>query len=129
MNKVTDTLRYYSCHEWVCILAGYAVVGVTDFVSELKGTLRLTCGVDYHKLYSSGERIGTLETIKGEKLPLIIPLSGYIVSINNHPSAIINGPYGNGWLLIIKIKDYSEFGKLLSEKDYETTFRGPPSCL
>ncbi|MBU6955885.1 glycine cleavage system protein H [Hahella sp. HN01] len=126
MNETRSTLKYYSCHEWVRILASFAIVGVTDFVSDLKGSIRLSCNVDYTKLYVSGEQIGTLETLRGETLPFYMPISGYIVSTNNHPSHDTSNPYGNDWLLIVKIEDASDIKELMSESEYDITFRHSP---
>ncbi|MBU6955460.1 glycine cleavage system protein H [Hahella sp. HN01] len=126
MSGTLSTLKYYSCHEWVRILASFAVVGVTEFVSGLKGSIKLSCDVDYNKVYVPGEQIGTLETQDGEVLPFYIPVSGYIVGVNNHPSIDAGNPYGDGWLLIVKIMEESDIAKLMTESEYDKTFKRTP---
>ncbi|WLQ15418.1 hypothetical protein O5O45_05730 [Hahella aquimaris] len=124
MNKVTDTLRYYSCHEWVRVLANYAIVGVTDFVTD--GAITLIGSVNYERLYAAGDQIGVVETHSGEKFPFYVPVTGYITGINNHPTKDTRNPYGKGWLLIVKIEIPAEVEKLLTEKEYAGLIQGVP---
>ena len=121
-----DNLKYTSEHEWVRMEEdGIAVVGITDFAQSELGELVYvevdTVGDDVAK----DEVFGTVEAVKTTS-DLFMPLSGEVIEFNSaidesegdEPGLLNSDPYGEGWIVKIKISDESELESLLSAEEY-----------
>ncbi|UCE67914.1 MAG: glycine cleavage system protein GcvH [Candidatus Zixiibacteriota bacterium] len=124
---IPDDLKYSKEHEWVKVDGDVAVVGITDYAQGELGDIvfvelpRVGSKVEYMKPF------GTIEAVKAIS-DLFSPLSGEVTEVNNQlesDASIINSdPYGDGWIVKIKMSDSGELDKLLSASDYETEIGG-----
>ena len=115
-------LKYSQTHEWVNVDKDVVTVGITDFAVK-----RLT-DIAYLELPSIGEKVakgssfGVVETVKAVS-DLYSPVSGKVVKANENlseePDIIIQDPYGEGWMIKVKIEDLSELDTLMDSEEYE----------
>lgn len=121
MNIPAD-LKYTKDHEWVKIEDDVATVGITDFA---QGELGDIVYVEVETLDETLEKeaiFGTVEAVKTVS-DLFLPLSGEIIAFNegleDEPEKVNSDPYGEGWMIKIKIGDTSELEDLLSDAAYK----------
>jgi len=126
MNIPAD-LKYTKDHEWVKIDGDIATVGITDFA---QGELGDIVYVEVDTLDETLDReaiFGTVEAVKTVS-DLFSPLSGEIVEFNealeDEPEKVNTDPYGEGWMVKIKISDSSELDDLLSDAAYKEIIGG-----
>jgi len=120
---IPESLYYTSEHEWVAMDGDIASVGITDYA---QGELGDIVFVEYPEVGDQTEQLqpfGTIEAVKAVS-ELFAPLSGEVVEVNaqleDKPELINEDPYGEGWLIKVKISDKSELEKLLSAADYRS---------
>lgn len=119
---VQPELLYSKEHEWVRIEGDRATIGVTDYAQEALGD------IVYVELPKPGRTveqfgdIGVVESVKAVS-DLFTPISGEVVEVNaaleTDPAAVNRDPYGDGWLVKLKLKDPGEAKNLLAPRDYE----------
>lgn len=121
MNIPSD-LKYTKDHEWIKIDGDIAIVGITDFA---QGELGDIVYVEVETLDETLEReevFGTVEAVKTVS-DLFLPLSGEIIAFNEsleeEPEKVNADPYGEGWMIKIRISDQSEVGDLLTDVAYK----------
>ncbi len=120
--NIPDNLKYTKDHEWIKIEGDIAVVGITDFAQNELGDIVFvevdTLGEELDK----EETFGTIEAVKTVS-DLFMPLSGEIAEFNealeSDPDTINKDPYGDGWIIKIKLSDASETGDLLTAEQYK----------
>jgi len=121
MNIPSD-LKYTKDHEWVRIEGDTAVVGITDFAQGELGDIVYVEVETLDETLDKDEVFGTVEAVKTVS-DLFIPLSGEIVAFNealeDEPEKVNTDPYGEGWIIKIKISDSSELTGLLNDADYK----------
>ena len=120
-TDIPSELRYTKDHEWVRIEGDVATVGVTDFAQgELGDIVYVEIETEGENL-SSGDVFGTVEAVKTVS-DLFMPLSGEVIEINSslesNPEVVNSDPYGEGWMIKIKISDKGD--QLLSADDYKS---------
>ncbi|MEH6682471.1 MAG: glycine cleavage system protein GcvH [Sediminicola sp.] len=120
--SVPSGLKYTKDHEWVKIEGDIATVGITDFA---QGELGDIVYVEVETLNETLEReaiFGTVEAVKTVS-DLFLPLSGEIVEVNpvleDEPEKVNSDPYGEGWMIKIKLNDPSEVETLLDAAAYK----------
>jgi glycine cleavage system H protein len=125
--NIPEELKYTKDHEWVRIEGDVATVGVTDFA---QGELGDIVYVEIETVGDSLDReevFGTVEAVKTVS-DLFLPLSGEILEFNSSledaPEKVNSDPYGDGWMVKIKISDESEIDDLLSPADYKELIGG-----
>ncbi|HDP67010.1 MAG TPA: glycine cleavage system protein GcvH [Candidatus Marinimicrobia bacterium] len=120
--NVPAKLKYTNDHEWALIEADIATVGITEFAAGELGDVVYVELPEVGKQAVKGDSIGTIEAVK-TVADIYSPLSGEIIEVNESLSdsaELINqDPYGEGWIVKIKISDQSEIDKLLSADDYQ----------
>jgi glycine cleavage system H protein len=114
-------LRYTKEHEWVRVEDGTGTVGITDYAQDQLGD------VVYVDLPSPGKQLsrlavfGEIESVKAVS-ELYAPVSGEVVDSNaalaDKPELINESPYGEGWLMKLRLADESEVEKLLTADQY-----------
>ncbi|HOW25867.1 MAG TPA: glycine cleavage system protein GcvH [Bacteroidales bacterium] len=119
--KVPDNLKFTEDHEWLRVENGYGYVGVTDFAqSELGDVVFLEVETVGESL-SKGEVIGTIEAVKTVS-DILMPVSGEILEFNgilsDQPEMVNKDPYGEGWVVKVKIADPAEVDELLNAEEY-----------
>jgi glycine cleavage system H protein len=117
-----DDLRYHREHDWARIEAGEAVLGITWFAQDSLGELV------HYEAPAEGANLekdapyGEVESVKAVS-DLIAPLTGEVLDVNQQvvdaPETVNDDPYGEGWLVRIRIADAGEVDGLLSAAEYE----------
>ena len=120
--NVPSNLKYTKDHEWVKVEGDTATVGVTDFA---QGELGDIVYVEVETLDETLEReevFGTVEAVKTVS-ELFLPLSGEIIEFNealeDAPETVNTDPYGDGWMIKIKIQNLEESADLLTDQEYK----------
>ncbi len=117
-----DELRYLDSHQWIKVENDVGVIGITQYGQEKMGEIL------YVELPSKGRKIvqkesfSTLESVKAA-FDVPSPVSGEILEVNQKlnqdPSLVNKDPYGEGWLVKVKIFEPSELDSLLTSSEYE----------
>lgn len=120
--NIPDNLKYSKDHEWVRLEGEFGYVGITDFAQSELGDIVFveieTAGETFHK----EEVFGSVEAVKTVS-DLFMPVSGTIEEVNpalaDNPEAVNTDPYGDGWMVKIKLTDASEVSALLDAAAYK----------
>jgi len=124
---IPSELKYTKDHEWVKIEGDIATVGITDFAQGELGDIVYVEVETVDETLDKEEVFGTVEAVKTVS-DLFLPLSGEIVEFNealeDEPEKVNSDPYGEGWMVKIKIGDPSEADELLSDEDYKALIGG-----
>ena len=120
--NLPENLKYTQDHEWVRIEGDVVVVGVTDFAQgELGDVVFVEIETEGENL-DKGETFGTVEAVKTVS-DLFMPVGGEVIEVNeglaDEPEAVNKDPYGEGWMVKIKIADASELEELMSPEAYK----------
>jgi len=122
--NVPNDLKYTKDHEWVKIEDGIATVGVTDFAQGELGDIVYVEVETVDEELDREEVFGTVEAVKTVS-DLFMPISGEVVEFNesleSNPEKVNEDPYGEGWMIKIKISNPSELEDLLSAEDYSSS--------
>ncbi|MCE2614075.1 glycine cleavage system protein GcvH [Flavobacteriaceae bacterium D16] len=125
--NIPSELKYTKDHEWVKIEGDIATVGITDFAQGELGDIVYVEVETVDETLDKEEVFGTVEAVKTVS-DLFLPLSGEIVEFNealeDEPEKVNSDPYGEGWMVRIKISEPSEADELLSDEDYKTLIGG-----
>ena len=120
MNIPKD-LKYTKDHEWVLLDGDIATVGVTDFAQGELGDIVFIEIETVEETLEIEEVFGSVEAVKTVS-DLFMPLSGEVLEFNEaletDPELVNTDPYGEGWMIKIKISDISELENLLSVDAY-----------
>ena len=108
--NVPSNLKYSNDHEWCRMEGDTAYVGITDFAQSQLG-----------EIVAAGEVFGTIEAVKTVS-DAFLPVSGEIVEFNAavdaDPSIVNKDPYGEGWLVKVRVSDPAEYDTLLTAEQY-----------
>lgn len=120
--NIPSELKYTKDHEWVKIEGDVAIIGITDFAqSELGDIVYVEVETEGEEL-DKEEVFGTVEAVKTVS-DLFLPVSGEISEFNEtlegEPELVNNDPYGDGWMIKVKMSDPSQVDELLSADDYK----------
>ena len=125
--NIPAELKYTKDHEWVSVEGDVATVGITDFA---QGELGDIVYVEVETLDETLEMeavFGTVEAVKTVS-DLFLPVSGEIIEFNDalegEPELVNSDPYGQGWMIKIKMRNPSELEELLSAEDYAAIIGG-----
>ena len=120
--NIPAELKYTKDHEWVRIEGDEAVIGITDFAQSELGDIVFVEVDSEGESFESEEIFGSVEAVKTVS-DLFMPLSGEVLSFNSElldtPEVINSDPYGEGWMIRVKISVASEIDALLSAEQYQ----------
>jgi glycine cleavage system H protein len=115
-------LRYHEQHDWARVDDGEAVFGITWFAQDRLGELVHFEPPGEGQALERGESYGEVESVKAVS-DLIAPLSGEIVEVNrkvvDEPETVNEDPYGEGWLIRIRLSDPAEADDLMDADEYQ----------
>jgi glycine cleavage system H protein len=121
--NIPANLKYTKDHEWVSIEGEIATVGITDFAQKELGDIVYVEVETLDQTLDKDEVFGTVEAVKTVS-DLFLPLAGEIIAFNDslesNPEAVNSDPYGNGWMVKVKIANAAEIDELLSSEAYKT---------
>ncbi|KQC32607.1 MULTISPECIES: glycine cleavage system protein GcvH [Nonlabens] len=120
--NIPAELKYTKDHEWVKIDGDIATVGITDFAQGELGDIVYVEVETIDETLEQEEVFGTVEAVKTVS-DLFLPLSGEILEFNekleDEPELVNSDPYGDGWMIKMKISDDSQLSSLLSADAYK----------
>jgi len=115
-------LRYTKDHEWIKVDGDTATIGITDFAQRELGDIVYVEVETIGKQLDAGAVFGTVEAVKTVS-DLYLPVSGTIQELNpalaNAPELVNNDPYGEGWMVKMKINNRKDVEVLMDAKAYE----------
>ena len=118
-----DDLSYHAEHDWARIEGGEATLGVTWFAQDALGELVHYEAPEQGATIARDSSYGEVESVKAVS-DVIAPLSGEILEVNQKvvdgPETVNEDPYGEGWLVRIRMSDPSELESLLDAAAYKT---------
>jgi|TARA_B100000768_G_scaffold36799_1_gene35466 glycine cleavage system H protein len=122
MNTPSD-LKYTKDHEWVKIEGDTLTVGITDFAQGELGDIVYVEVDSLDETLDSEAVFGTVEAVKTVS-DLFMPVTGEIIEFNEileeEPEKVNDDPYGEGWMIKIKVTDSTDFDSLLNADDYNS---------
>jgi glycine cleavage system H protein len=122
MNFPAD-VRYTKEHEWVRIEGDEAVVGITDFAQQELGDIVYVEVETLGTELEAGAVFGTVEAVKTVS-DLFLPLSGTVTEVNGKlnasPELVNTDPYGEGWMVRMKIKNAADVDTLMDAAAYQS---------
>ena len=121
MSAPTD-LRYTRDHEWVRVDGGEATVGITQYAADQLGDIVFVELPDEGRDLEEAKAFGVVESVKAVS-DLFAPLTGTVTSTNDalaaNPELVNSDPYGDGWMIRIRLSDTSEMDDLLDGPAYD----------
>lgn len=120
--NVPGNLKYTKDHEWLRVEGDFAFIGVSEFAQSQLGDVVFVEVETVGETIAKGESFGTIEAVKTVS-DIFMPVSGEVLEFNSSleatPEVINKDPYGEGWIIKVKISNISEVSELLSADDYQ----------
>ncbi len=120
--NIPDSLKYTKEHEWVKIEGNTATIGITEFAQKELGDIVFIEVETVGETLEIEEPFGTIEAVKTVS-DLFMPLSGEVIEFNevleSNPEIVNKDPYGEGWIVIVKISDPGQIEDLLDADSYK----------
>lgn len=120
--NVPGNLKYSQDHEWIRVEGDIAFIGVTDYAQSNLGDIVFVEVETVGEMIGKGEAFGNVEAVKAVE-ELYMPVGGEVIEFNegleSEPEKVNKDPYGDGWMIKIKLSDPSELGDLLDAAAYE----------
>ncbi|HJN06606.1 MAG TPA: glycine cleavage system protein GcvH [Bacteroidales bacterium] len=119
--NIPENLFYTEDHEWIKVDGDYAIIGITDYAQKELGDIVFIEIETLDEELDRGESFGTIEAVKTVS-DLFMPMAGKVVELNENlesdPEVINNDPYGEGWIIKLKITNSSQLDELLDHSAY-----------
>jgi glycine cleavage system H protein len=122
MANVPEDLHYSKDHEWVRVENGVALVGITDYAQNSLGDVVYVELPKVNDEFATNESFGSVESVKAVS-EVFSPVSGTVVEVNttlnDEPEKVNGDPYGEGWMIRIRMSNPGEVDSLLTAAEYE----------
>lgn len=119
--NVPQNLKYTQDHEWIRVEGDFGFVGISDYAQSNLGDIVFVEIETVGENLGKSEAFGNIEAVKAVE-ELYMPVSGEVLEVNpaleTSPEVVNKDPYGEGWMIKIKIVDPSELGGLLDPAAY-----------
>jgi len=119
-----DDVKYHPEHDWARIDGDTAVFGITWYAQDQLGEVVFVDPPEVGKAVSKDEPYAEIESVKAVS-DVVAPLSGEIVEVNdalaNAPEKINEDPYGDGWLVKVRLADAAQKDELMDSAAYQAT--------
>jgi glycine cleavage system H protein len=120
--NIPSELKYTKDHEWIKVEGDILTVGITDFAQGELGDIVYVEVETVDETLEADEVFGTVEAVKTVS-DLFLPVSGEIIEFNetleDEPEKVNSDPYGEGWMVKIKMSDKSQLDDLLDADTYK----------
>ena len=120
--KFPEDIRYTSEHEWIRVEGEEAVVGITDYAQSELGEIVFVDVPTLGEEVAQGAVFGSIEAVKTVS-DLNMPATGEVLAVNEaldaQPELVNNDPYGEGWIIRIRLKDAAELDNLMDAAAYQ----------
>lgn len=125
--NIPAELKYTKDHEWVKVEGDVAIIGITDFAQSELGDIVYVDVDTLDETVETEEVFGSVEAVKTVS-DLFMPLSGEIIEFNekleDEPELVNSDPYGEGWMIKVKISDNTQVDGLLDADAYKEIIAG-----
>jgi glycine cleavage system H protein len=122
MANVPEDLHYSKDHEWVRVERNEAVIGITDYAQDSLGDVVYVELPKAGDEFAANESFGSVESVKAVS-EVFSPVAGTVVKINeslaDEPETVNSDPYGQGWMIRVKMSNPGEVDSLLTAAEYE----------
>lgn len=120
--KILDELKYTKNHEWIRLEGEEAYIGITDYAQNELGDVVFVEVETEGETLDKEETFGTIEAVKTVS-DLLMPLGGEILEFNSEledkPEIVNKDPYGEGWIIKVKLQNKDEVEDLYSAEQYK----------
>ncbi len=124
--KFPSELKYTKEHEWIRVEGDVAYVGITDFAQGELGDIVYVEVETIGDVVKAGDIFGTIEAVKTTS-DLYMPIDAEVLEVNSKitsngdddPALVNSDPYGDGWIVKVKIKDIETLAGLMDAAEYE----------
>lgn len=120
--NVPANLKYTKDHEWIKAEGDHAVIGVTEFAQSQLGDVVFIEIETQGETLDKEEVFGTIEAVKTVS-DMFMPVGGEILEVNpklsDSPDVVNKDPYGDGWMIKIKMTNPAQLNELLSPEQYK----------
>ena len=127
MFEYPEDLKYLDSHEYVRLEGEIATIGITAFAVDQLGDIVFLELPELGDSLSRGDSFGTIESVKAVE-DLKSPMTGIVIERNDvlidSPEQIADDPYGQGWLLKLRVSDLSEVDDTLTAQEYSEQVEG-----
>ena len=122
MANVPEDLHYSKDHEWVRVDGEQAIIGITDYAQNSLGDVVYVELPKAGDEFAANEPFGSVESVKAVS-EVFTPIAGAVVQINealaDEPEIVNSDPYGQGWMIRLKMANPGEVDSLLTAAEYE----------
>jgi glycine cleavage system H protein len=122
MANVPEDLHYSKDHEWVRVDGDQAIIGITDYAQNSLGDVVYVELPKAEDQFAANEPFGSVESVKAVS-EVFTPIAGTVVTINealaDEPENVNSDPYGDGWMIRLKMSNPGEVDSLLTAAEYE----------
>lgn len=120
--NVPDDLLYTKDHEWILVEGSSATIGITDHAQDALGDVVFVELPSPDESFSARDVFGSVESVKAVS-EIYMPVSGVVATVNealeDTPELVNSDPYGEGWMVQIRIEDSAELDDLMSAEAYQ----------
>lgn len=121
MTQIIDSLYYTKEDEWLRVEGDEGVIGITDYAQDSLSDIVYVELPDVDAELDAGQSFGVIESVKAAA-DLYLPVSGVVTAANetllDGPEVINSDPYGQGWLIRVRLADLAELEKLMNADAY-----------
>jgi glycine cleavage system H protein len=114
--------RYAKSHEYAHVEGDVATVGITDYAQKELGDVVFVELPQAGSELEQNDELGSIESVKAVS-ELFVPVSGEVIEVNeklrDNPELVNTDPYGDGWMIKIRMSDPSELDDLMSAEEYD----------
>jgi glycine cleavage system H protein len=122
MANVPENLHYSKDHEWVRVEGNIGVIGITDYAQNSLGDVVYVELPKENDEFATNESFGSVESVKAVS-EVFSPVSGTVVEVNStlndEPEKVNEDPYGEGWMIKVRMSNPGEVDSLLTAAEYE----------
>ena len=120
--NIPSNLKYSKDHEWVRVEGDMAYIGITDFAQSELGEIVIVDITTEGETLARETVFGSIEAVKTVS-DLFMPVGGEVLEVNpkleDNPELVNSDPYGEGWMIKVKMTNPSEVGSLLDAEAYK----------
>ena len=114
--------RYAKSHEYLHLEGDIATIGITEYAQKELGDVVFVELPQVGAELDAGDELGSIESVKAVS-ELFVPMSGEVIEVNealaDNPALVNTDPWGDGWMIKMKVKDASELDEMMSAEEYE----------
>jgi|SRR5205809_7952290 glycine cleavage system H protein len=122
MSSIPEDNRYAKSHEYAHPEGDVATIGITDYAQKELGDVVYVELPQVGTQLDANEELGSIESVKAVS-ELFTPVSGEVIEINEalteNPALVNTDPYGDGWMIKIRMTDQTELDELMGTEEYE----------